>query len=401
MYTTKTSEIKDLMNKRILELKQSFEEKYGEGDVSVFFSSGRINLIGEHTDYNGGYVFPCAIPLGTFCLIRKNNSDKFRFASINMDLEVSLDKSELDKPLDGKVWVNYPLGVIAQFATKGIKLDSGADILFYGNVPGGAGLSSSAALEVVTGVAFNELYNCNLDRIDIVKMAQKAEHDFAGVQCGIMDQFASGMGKEDHAIFLNCDTLAYELVPVVLDGYKIIVTDTHSPHKLDSGQYNERVAQCKAAIEAIKPYKEIAQLADISLEEFVAIEDKIEDTTVRNRARHVVTEIKRTTDAVKALKDKDLKLFGELMNASHDSLRYDYEVTGLHLDTVVEEGRKIDGVLGIRMTGGGFGGCTVAIVKDENIETFINEVGENYKKRTGIEGSFHVAKAWDGGKKIC
>ena len=282
-----------------------------------------------------------------------------------------------------------------------MSFDSGADILFFGNVPGGAGLSSSAALEVVTGVAFNELYSCGLERIELVKMAQKAEHEFAGVQCGIMDQFASGMGKEDHAIFLNCDTLDYELIPINLDGYKIIATNTRSPHKLDSGKYNERVAECKAAVDAIKPHKDINQLADISLDEFNSIEDKIENTTVRRRARHVVSEIKRTTDAVTALRANNLVHFGALMNASHDSLKEDYEVTGLHLDTVVEEGRKIEGVLGIRMTGGGFGGCTVAIVKDESIETFVKEVGENYKKRTGLEADFHVAKAWDGGKQLC
>ena len=226
------------------------------------------------------------------------------------------------------MWVNYPLGVIAQFINKGINIEGGADILFFGNVPNGAGLSSSAALEVVTGVTFNDIYKCNLDRIELVKMAQKAEHEFAGVQCGIMDQFASGMGKEDHAIFLNCDTLHYELVPVLLDGYKIVVTDTHSPHKLDSGKYNQRVAECSAAVEALKPHTKLSQLADINLNSFLKLEGFIENETVKRRARHVVSEIKRTTDAVEALKNNNLVAFGQLMNDSHDSLRDDYEVTG-------------------------------------------------------------------------
>lgn len=381
-------------------LKDAFIKMYGEGEVTGFFSPGRINLIGEHTDYNGGFVFPCAIPLGNYCLIRKTNNNEFRFASLNLDEKVTLDNTQLTEPLPNKIWVNYPLGVLAQFVKKGIKFDGGADILFYGNVPNGAGLSSSAALEVVTAYTFNEMFNCGIDRLELVKMSQTAEHEFAGVQCGIMDQFASGMGQKDHAIFLNCDTLVYKLVPIVLDGYKIVVTDTKSPHKLDSGKYNERVSECKKAVEAIKPYKNINQLAEISWEEFLAIEDKIEDEVVRRRARHVVSEIKRTTDAVEALEANDLIKFGQLMNASHDSLRNDYEVTGEHLDAVVEEGRKIEGVIGIRMTGGGFGGCTVALVKDEAIDTFEKQVGLNYELRTELKPEFHIAKAWDGAKKL-
>ena len=238
---------------------------------------------------------------------------------------MSLD--ELTAPLENKAWVNYPLGVIAQFVKKGLKPATGADLLFYGDVPNGAGLSSSAALEVVTAVAIDDQYGYGLDRIDLIKMGQKAEHEFAGVMCGIMDQFASGLGAKDHAIFLNCDTLEYELVPVILKGCKIVVSNTNSPHKLDSGKYNERVAECRAAVEAIKPYKAITQLADLSMDEFKSVEPKIENEVVRGRARHVVSEIKRTTDAVKALKAGDLELFGKLMNASHISLRDDYEVT--------------------------------------------------------------------------
>jgi len=381
-------------------LKEKFAEKYGEGDFSGYFSPGRVNLIGEHTDYNGGFVFPCALSFGNYCLIRKVDRPSFRFASLNMDLEVELSLDELTTPLGNKAWVNYPLGVIAQFVKRGLKPATGADLLFYGDVPNGAGLSSSAALEVVTAVAFDDQYGYGLDRIELVKMGQKAEHEFAGVMCGIMDQFASGLGAKDHAIFLNCDTLDYELVPVVLKGCKIIVSNTNSPHKLDSGKYNQRVAECKAAVEAIKPYKPISQLVDISLAEFKMLESKIENKVVRARARHVVSEIERTTDAVKALKAGDLQLFGKLMNASHVSLRDDYEVTGPELDTMAEAAWKIDGVIGSRMTGGGFGGCTVSVVKDEAIDKFITSVGNEYEEKTGLKPEFYVAEIGDGGKKI-
>ncbi|MDD4191222.1 MAG: galactokinase [Mangrovibacterium sp.] len=381
-------------------LKQKFTEKYGEGDFSGYFSPGRVNLIGEHTDYNGGFVFPCALSFGNYCLIRKVNRPSFRFASLNMELEVELSMDELTTPLGNKAWVNYPLGVIAQFVKRGLKPNTGADLLFYGDVPNGAGLSSSAALEVVTAVAINDQYGYGLDRITLAKIGQKAEHEFAGVMCGIMDQFASGLGAKDHAIFLNCDTLEYELVPVVLKGCKIVVSNTNSPHKLDSGKYNERVGECKAAVEAIKPYKAISQLADMTVDEFNALESKIENEVVRARARHVVSEIKRTTDAVKALKAGDLELFGKLMNASHTSLRDDYEVTGPELDAMAEAAWKIDGVIGSRMTGGGFGGCTVSVVKDEAIDTFIPEVGKEYHAKTGLNPEFYVAEIGDGGKKI-
>lgn len=381
-------------------LKEKFVEKYGEGDFSGYFSPGRVNLIGEHTDYNGGFVFPCALSFGNYCLIRKVDRPSFKFASLNMELEVELSLDELTKPLGNKAWVNYPLGVIAQFVKRGLKPATGADLLFYGDVPNGAGLSSSAALEVVTAVAIDDQYGYGLDRIDLIKMGQKAEHEFAGVMCGIMDQFASGLGAKDHAIFLNCDTLEYELVPVVLKGCKIVVSNTNSPHKLDSGKYNERVGECKAAVQAIKPYKAINQLADLSLDEFKAVESKIENETVRARARHVVSEIERTTDAVKALKAGDLELFGKLMNASHVSLRDDYEVTGPELDAMAEAAWKVDGVIGSRMTGGGFGGCTVSVVKDEAIDTFISEVGRAYQAKTGLNPEFYVAEIGDGGKKI-
>ncbi|QZT36701.1 galactokinase [Halosquirtibacter xylanolyticus] len=383
----------------IQDLKSKFIEKYGEGEVEVFFSPGRVNLIGEHTDYNGGFVFPCALTFGTYCLVRRVERPSFRFASLNLPFETELNMDQLTTPLDDK-WVNYPLGVLAQFVKKEIQFDGGADLMFYGNVPNGAGLSSSAALEVVTAVAINDVFQTGLDRVELVKMSQKAEHEFAGVHCGIMDQFASGMGSKGHAIFLNCDTLEYDLVPVKLEGAKIVISNTNSPHKLDSGKYNERVAECTAAVEAISKVKPIKNLGELSLEEFNSVADAIEDQVILNRARHVVSEIQRTSDAVAELKSGNIDVFGALMNASHDSLRDDYEVTGLQLDTMVEEARKIEGVIGSRMTGGGFGGCTVSIVKDDAVDTFIEEVGKNYEARTGIKPEFYVAEIGEGGCKL-
>jgi galactokinase len=383
----------------IQQLKAKFIEKYGEGDIHGYFSPGRVNLIGEHTDYNGGFVFPCALSFGIYCLVRMTDRKTVRFASENLGFEAEVGIEELSKPI-GKEWVNYPIGVFAQFLKKGLAFEKGADFFFYGDVPTGAGLSSSAALEVATAVLINEEYGFGLDRIELALMAQKAEHEFALVNCGIMDQFVSAMGKKDHAVFLNCNTLSYDLVPVILDGVKIVISNTNSPHKLDSGKYNERVAECQAAVKAIQPFQAISALGEISWADFLKVEAKIEDSTVRRRARHVVSEIQRTTDAVTALKAGDLEKFGVLMNGSHDSLRDDYEVTGLELDTMVEEGRKITGVIGTRMTGGGFGGCTVSLVKDEAVDTFISQVGANYEKRTGLKPLFYVAEIGDGGKRL-
>jgi galactokinase len=381
------------------ELKNKFTEKYGQGEFHCYFAPGRVNLIGEHTDYNGGFVFPCAISFGTRCLIKKNGSEYVNFTSLNMDFEASVKVEDLDKPI-GKEWVNYPIGVFAQFLKRGIKFNEGADILIYGDVPNGAGLSSSASLEMASAVAINDTWNLGIDIKELIKMAQKAEHEFAGVMCGIMDQFASGMGKSDHAIYLNCDTLEFELVPVKLDGVKIVISNTNSPHKLDSGVYNQRVGECKAAVKEISRYKPIQMLAECTMEEFNSVADKFENEVVMRRARHVISEIDRTKEAVIQLKNNNLERFGILMNESHASLRDDYEVTGPELDTMVEEAYKIDGVIGSRMTGGGFGGCTVSLVKDDAVDTFIENVGKNYAEKTGLKPEFYVAEISDGAKKL-
>ena len=383
----------------ILELQSAFKTAYGKSADAVYFSPGRVNLIGEHTDYNGGSVFPCALSFGTYLLLAKNDEKVMKFKSLNQPEIVSLGFDQLTTRLE-KSWVNYPLGTIAQFIKRGVKITQGYDILIWGNVPNGAGLSSSAALEVVTAFAFNDQLGTGFNRTELAQIGQKAEHEFALVNCGIMDQFASANGKKDHAIHLNCDTLDFELVPVKLQGVKILISNTHSPHKLDSGAYNERVAQCQLAVEQLNKVRPLKYLAELTEEEFTKIESAITDPIAHKRARHVVGEVQRTSDAVKALKAGDLETFGKLMNASHVSLRDDYEVTGPELDTMAEEAWKIDGVIGSRMTGGGFGGCTVSLVKDEAIDTFIAKVGEVYEKRIGIKPEFYVAEIGDGACKI-
>lgn len=381
------------------ELKSAFEKIYGQHADAVYFAPGRVNLIGEHTDYNGGYVFPCALSFGTYLLIRKNGGNTVRFRSLNQPDAVEVPLEKLTTRLENS-WANYLIGVFAQFIKKGIKIDEGFDILIWGDVPTGAGLSSSASLEVVTAYALNDQLGMGYDRTELALMSQKAEHEFALVNCGIMDQFAAAQGKKDHAIFLNCDTLEFDLVPVKLNGIKVLISNTHSPHKLDSGAYNQRVAECKKAVEQLNKVRPIKYLAELTEEEFKKIESAITDETAKKRARHVVSEVQRTKDAVKALRAGDILQFGKLMNASHVSLRDDYEVTGPELDTMVEEAWKIDGVIGSRMTGGGFGGCTVSLVKDEAIDTFIKNVGAAYEAKIGIKPEFYIAEIGDGACRL-
>lgn len=383
----------------VTELKKSFKEAYGHEADAVYFSPGRVNLIGEHTDYNGGFVFPCALSFGTYLLIRKNGEKFVQFRSLNQPEVVKVPFDQLTVRLE-KSWANYPLGVFAQFVKRGYTFEKGYDIMIWGDVPNGAGLSSSAALEVVTAFALNDQLGTSLNRTELAKIGQKAEHEFALVNCGIMDQFASANGKKDHAIFLNCDTLDFELVPVKLEGVKVVISNTHSPHKLDSGAYNQRVAECKLAVEQLNKVRPIKYLAELTEAEFEKVEDAITDPVAHKRARHVVGEVQRTTDAVKALKDGDIALFGKLMNASHVSLRDDYEVTGPELDTMAEEAWKIDGVIGSRMTGGGFGGCTVSLVKDEALEEFKEKVGKAYEAKINIKPDFYIAEIGNGAMKV-
>ena len=381
-------------------MKKAFREAYGHEAEAVYFAPGRVNLIGEHTDYNGGFVLPCALSFGTYLLLRKNGEKFLQFRSLNLPEVVKVSLDNLTERLENKSWANYPLGVFAQFVKRGVKFEEGYDIMIWGNVPNGAGLSSSAALEVVTAFALNDQLATELNLTDLAKIGQKAEHEFALVMCGIMDQFASANGKKDHAIFLNCDTLDFEHVPVKLNGVKVVISNTHSPHKLDSGAYNERVAQCQLAVKQINEVRPIKYLAELTEEEFKKIEHAITDEVAHKRARHVVGEVQRTTDAVEALKAGELEKFGMLMNASHVSLRDDYEVTGPELDAMAEAAWKIDGVIGSRMTGGGFGGCTVSLVKDEAIDEFIEKVGAEYEAKIGIKPDFYIAEIGDGAKRV-
>lgn len=391
---------------KLEELKEAFLQVYQQEAEQVFFAPGRVNLIGEHTDYNGGFVFPCALSFGTFLLVAPNKDNKMRFASLNMkaadgQLPVTeVNTNALTTPLPDNAWVNYPLGCIAQFVKRGIVIPEGYDMLFWGDVPAGAGLSSSAAIEVVTAFAMNELLHTGYDRTELAKIGQLSEHEFAGVNCGIMDQFASAQGKKDHAIFLNCDTLEFKLVPVKLDGIKVVISNTHSPHKLDSGAYNARVAQCHEAVDMISKVRPIKCLAELNRETFDEVKSAITDTTALRRARHVVGEVQRTRDAVDALQKGDIQTLGKLMNASHVSLRDDYEVTGPELDALAEAAWQVDGVIGSRMTGGGFGGCTVSLVREEAIPAFIEQVGKAYTKKTGLHADFYIAQIGDGAHRI-
>lgn len=373
-----------------------------EGEVKVFFSPGRVNLIGEHTDYNGGFVFPCALDFGTYAVAVKRNDNIFRMYSKNFEnlgiIEFSLDRL-INEPQDD--WANYPKGVIKTFLEAGFDINSGFDVLFYGNIPNGAGLSSSASIELATSVILKDLFNLDVDMVSMVKLSQKAENKFIGVNCGIMDQFAIGMGKKDNAILLDCNTLNYQYAPVVLNGASIVIANTNKKRGLADSKYNERRGSCEAAVKVLNENGiDIKYLGELSVERFNEIKHLITDEEQLKRATHAVTENERTKVAVEKLNAGDIEAFGQLMNQSHISLRDDYEVTGFELDSLVEAAWEAEGVIGARMTGAGFGGCTVSIVKDEFIESFKKSVGEKYIAKTGLVADFYVAKIGDGSRKL-
>ena len=375
-----------------------FKELFGaDGDIRVYFAPGRVNLIGEHTDYNGGHVFPCALTIGTYMAARKRDDRKLRFYSMNFDnlgvVESSLDEFTPDP--DG-LWINYPMGVMWAFEGRGMKLERGLDIVLFGNIPNGSGLSSSASLEVVTGYMLKDIYGFDVTNQDIALIGQYSENNYNGCNCGIMDQFASAMGKKDNAIFLDCNTLDFEYAPIVLDGAKIVVTNSMVKHSLVTSAYNDRRNESAQALKDLQTVCDIKTLGDLTDEEFEAHKDAIKDEVARKRGKHAVYENQRTIKAVKALKDNDLELFGKLMIASHDSLRDDYEVTGIELDTLVAEALKQQGVIGARMTGAGFGGCAVSIVKEEAVPAFIENVGKAYKEKIGYAADFYVVEIGDG-----
>ena len=377
---------------------KKFEEIYGTADgVKVYFAPGRVNMIGEHTDYNGGHVFPCALTIGTYAAVKKRADRKLRFFSMNFE-DLGVIESSLDDltPSDAAGWTNYPKGVMWAFAGRGMEMDCGLDIVINGNIPNGSGLSSSASLEVLTGFCLKDQFGFDVTNVDLAKIGQYSENNFNGMNCGIMDQFASAMGKKDHAIFLDTADLSYQYAPLVLDGAKIIVTNSNVKHSLVNSEYNVRRSECEKALEELQTVVKIAGLGDLTEEEFEANKSAIKDEVRVKRAKHAVYENQRTIRAVEALKENNLKLFGELMNASHVSLRDDYQVSCDEIDVLVEEAWKVDGVIGSRITGGGFGGCTVSIVKDEAVESFQKKVGAAYEARVGKKADFYVVEIGDG-----
>lgn len=370
------------------------------GDVEhtqVFFAPGRVNLIGEHTDYNGGHVFPCALTIGTYAVARRNNGTTLRFYSMNFKslgvIEADINHLTYQKEHD---WANYPKGMLKILKDANFSIEEGMDILYYGNIPNSSGLSSSASIEVLTAFLCKSLFQLEIDQIQIALLAQKAENTFIGVNCGIMDQFAIAKGKKDHAIFLDTATLSYEYAPITLAGMKIVIACSNKKRGLGDSKYNERRRECEEALEFLQTKLDIQSLGDLTEDAFDAIKEAIPDDIRRMRAKHAVYENQRTMKAVKALKENDIKRFGELMIESHVSLRDDYEVTGVELDALVESALEQEGVIGSRMTGAGFGGCTVSIVKDDFVDAFIENVGMMYKEKIGYAADFYVVEVGDG-----
>lgn len=381
---------------------KKFNEKFGyENDVRVFFSPGRVNLIGEHTDYNGGHVFPCALSFGTYGAISQRNDKIVRMYSENFEdkgiISFEIDNLKNEEEHD---WANYPKGVIDVLRKHGYDVNQGFDMLVYGNIPNGAGLSSSASLELLMAVMMNDIHQFNIDRVELVKYCQEAENNFIGVNCGIMDQFSIGMGQDSSAILLDCNTLDYKYSTVDLKDEVIVIANTNKRRGLADSKYNERRSECEEALKELQTELKISTLGELTEDEFEKNKHLIKSDIRAKRAKHAVYENQRTLKAVKALEDNDIETFGKLMNQSHNSLRDDYEVTGKELDTLVDLASKHEGTVGARMTGAGFGGCTVSIVKRNNVDDFINNVGKQYKEIIGYDAHFYVANIGAGTREI-
>jgi galactokinase len=379
-------------------LLKKFNEVFGEGgDIRVFFAPGRVNLIGEHTDYNGGHVFPCALTIGTYAAVRKNQDKTLRFYSMNFDrlgvITSSLEGLTYKKEDD---WTNYPKGTLWALEQKGYSIPQGFDVLYYGTIPNSSGLSSSASIEVLTCYFMKELFKLNIDMIQISLVSQFAENKFIGVNCGIMDQFAIAMGKADNAIFLDTSNLAYEYAPIKLSGAKIVIACSNKKRGLGDSKYNERRSECEEALKALQTVTKINSLGELTEKEFETHKSVIKNPILTKRAKHAVYENQRTIKAINALKEGKIAEFGQLMNQSHISLRDDYEVTGLELDTLVEASWKQKGVIGSRMTGAGFGGCTVSIVENDEVDSFIKEVGDIYEEKIGYKADFYIVDIGNG-----
>jgi len=392
---TDMEEMKEMVLKK-------FAEVFGDSDkAKVYFAPGRVNLIGEHTDYNGGHVFPCALTIGTYGVARKRTDNRLLFYSMNFE-QLGVIESSLDElvPSEKADWTNYPKGVMWAFGEKGMKVPCGMDLLLNGNIPNGSGLSSSASVEVLTGFILRDLFGFDVSNQDLALIGQYSENQFNKVNCGIMDQFAIAMGKKDNAIFLDTADLSYEYAPIVLKGAKIVIACSNKKRGLGDSKYNERREECETALAELQKEVDIKTLGDLDEAGFEKAASAIQSDVRRKRAKHAVYENRRTIRAVEALKANDVAEFGRLMNASHVSLRDDYEVTGIELDTLVEEAWKVEGVIGSRMTGAGFGGCTVSIVKDEAIDAFIEKVGAAYEKKIGYAADFYVVEVGDGPKEL-
>lgn len=374
-----------------LALRSKFNEVFKKEKL-YFFAPGRVNLIGEHTDYNGGHVFPCALSFGTHCVFCKRDDKKVRLYSLNFPekgiIDADLSAISYDKKQD---WANYPLGVIKTLQNHGYNINQGFELMFWGDIPNGAGLSSSASIELATAVAMNKVFNLYIPQVELVKFCQEAENKFVGMNCGIMDQFAIGMGKEGCAVLLDCNTLNYEYAPLDLKGVSIVIMNTNKRRELADSKYNERRSECERALKELQRKLPIKSLGDLSINEFEKNKELITNPTDRKRAKHAVYENQRTLQAVERLKAGDLKTFGKLMNESHLSLRDDYEVTGKELDTLAEAAWQQPGVLGARMTGAGFGGCAIALVQDADVKHFIDNVGKIYREKTGLQADFYIA----------
>lgn len=382
---------------------EKFVSIYGEGgEIRSFFSPGRVNLIGEHTDYNGGHVFPCALSIGTYMIVRKREDRTIRFYSENFSklgvIETSLDDLVYSEKAG---WTNYPKGVMWAIEGRGYKIPTGMDILIYGTIPNGSGLSSSASLEVLTGLAVRDLFGFEgISMIDLALIGQYSENNFNGCNCGIMDQFAVAMGKKDCAIFLDTGTLSYEYAPVELEDAKIIITNSKVKHSLVDSQYNQRRQECSHALSLLQEELDINALGDLDIDTFEKFKEVITDPVEQKRAKHAVYENQRTIEAVSALKAGNIERFGELMNQSHISLRDNYAVSCEEIDILVDLAWQIPGVVGSRITGGGFGGCTVSIVKNDAVDTFINTIGPAYKEKVGHEAEFYTVDIGSGAQKL-
>lgn len=379
-------------------LRQKFADVFGDNnDVKVYFAPGRVNLIGEHIDYSGGRVLPCALTLGTYAAVRKREDDKIRFYSMNFSkigiIESKIRDYRVEKEKD---WTNYPKGVMWAFEEKGMKLPCGMEFLVYGDLPGGAGLSSSASLEVLTGFVLCDLFGFTVSSERLALLGQRAENEFCGVNCGIMDQFAVAAGKKEHAIYLDTSDLSYEYIPVKMPGAKIVFANSNKKHSLNESKYNERRQECETALQELQQAIGINHLCDLDEKTFETYQSMIKDDTRRRRARHAVYENARVKKATEALKANDIETFGRLMNESHHSMSEDYEVTGEEMNALAEAAWQQEGVIGSRMTGGGFGGSTVSIVKEEYMDSFIEGTGKLYTDKTGLVADFYVVEIGGG-----